>query len=298
MSNTTTFYYGKSQIRVVVNGQGDPLFVGRDIAAAVGYKEPRDAVQYNVDKEDKCLYPVKTSNGFKDMRVISKSGVYNLIRVSKLKSGQAKQFKHWITSELLPTVCSNNTYEPSDVDVEYEPSDVDVEKVDDTMTPEQRLDFIRRSIDLMERLGEPPEQDKEVYRATIRALTLEVQPQHELQPEQNTQPQQESTEQRYWQVRDILGEMGYPLDDQLMKDVGKKASIKYQQHYGSAPPEVIFRKRNGEKYKKKLYTEKDLPMVKSCIPEAIDEQNNALEDHGLVAAIEYANEQNKQNGNH
>jgi hypothetical protein len=145
----------------------------------------------------------------------------------------------------------------------------------------------------MERLGELSDRDKELYRASIRAVTLEAEPQYESQP----QTQQESTEQRYWSVREVGEEMGYLLNDHLTKEAGGKASARYKQHYGSEPKELT-RERNGKIHKKKLYTERDLPMVKACIQEAYNEQNEALKDHGLSAAVEYLNERNKQNGNH
>jgi prophage antirepressor-like protein len=302
MSRLTAFYFGKIQLRVVVDNHGYAQFVSKDVATALGYKDPINALKSKVDAEDKDRTPVKTAYGTKELNVINESGLFSFIRNSHSK--RAKQFRSWVTSEVLSRIAKYGRTVNLPVD-SIDPITFNNSKLSNTgtgelntMTPEQRLDFIKRSIDLMRQLGELPEQDKEVYRATIRALTLEVQPQHELQPEQNSQSQQESTEQRYWQVREVLKEMGHSLDDSIIKEAGGKASLEYQQHYGSPPPKRIFRKRNGEEYSKNVYIERDLPIVKSCIQEAIDKQNKALKDQGLIAAIDHANEQNKQNGNH
>jgi len=285
MSNITTFYFGKTQLRVLIDEQDYPLFVGQDVVAALGSPNSMELIKRKVDDEDRVKLPVNTPSGVQSMIMVNESGLFTLI--DKSHSNRAKPFKHWITSEVLSFI---NKYGASTL------NNTGGEEMSDSMTPEQRLDFLNKSMDLMGRLGELPEQDKEVYRASIRALTLEVQPQHESQPqpEQSPQSQQESTEQRYWSVREVGEEMGYSYNDHLIREAGGKASERYKQRYGSEPKELT-RERNGKTHRKKLYTERDLPMVKACIQEAYNEQNNALKDYGLRAAVD---ELRDQNGNH
>lgn len=88
---------------------GEPWFVGKDVAAALGYNEPHKAVQRHVDKDDGMKRPVTDSTGRKqETWLINESGLYSLILSSKLPS--AKEFKHWVTSEVLPSIRKNGAY--------------------------------------------------------------------------------------------------------------------------------------------------------------------------------------------
>ena len=80
-------------VRVVVI-DNDPWFVGRDVATALGYANTKDALGKHVEAEDKPI--------------INESGLYSLMLMSKLPS--AKRFKHWITSEVLPSLRANGIY--------------------------------------------------------------------------------------------------------------------------------------------------------------------------------------------
>lgn len=79
---------------------GEPWFVGKDVATALGYANPSNAVSVHVDEEDKTHAPIQggCSTGIQDTIVINESGLYSLILSSKLPS--AKEFKHWVTSEV------------------------------------------------------------------------------------------------------------------------------------------------------------------------------------------------------
>jgi prophage antirepressor-like protein len=280
MSNITPFHFGDSQVRTLTDEQGIPQFVGVDVTAALGYSNSRDALSKHVDKEDKSSVAIHDgTSGNPEKTVINESGVFSLALSSKLK--QAKQFKRWVTSEVLPSIRKHGAYVSPNADAEG---------INNAMTPDQRLEFLGKSMSLMERLGELPSQDKEMYRASIRALTLEVQPQHEFQ----AQPQQELTEQRYWSVQDVAKEMGHSLSKNLSKNAGFKAYETHKRHYGSEPKQVI-QENNGNRYSKRLYTEKDFTMVKSCIQEAVNQENEALRDYGLNAAVDNLRD---QNGNH
>lgn len=94
---------------------GDPWFVGKDIAECLGYSNTKDALRKHVDSEDKIMgsqnaTPSITDNlGRKQFPTfINESGVYSLILGSKLES--AKKFKRWVTSEVLPSLRKTGTY--------------------------------------------------------------------------------------------------------------------------------------------------------------------------------------------
>ena len=86
---------------------GEPYFVGKDIAEALGYTNPQKAIRDHVDEEDKTLNESFTVNGTMAV-LISESGVYSLVFGSQLP--KAKEFKHWVTSEVLPTIRKHGAY--------------------------------------------------------------------------------------------------------------------------------------------------------------------------------------------
>ena len=88
---------------------GEPWFVGKDIANILGYVDLNKAIAMHVDDEDKKLND-KTSPSFgqRGATIINESGVYALIFGSKMPN--AKKFKHWVTSEILPTIRKTGTY--------------------------------------------------------------------------------------------------------------------------------------------------------------------------------------------
>lgn len=89
-----------------------PWFVGKDVATALGYGRPTKAIQDHVDKEDKDVIPIQDSIGRnQNTPIINESGLYSLIFSSTLPS--AKQFKHWVTSEVLPSIRKTGGYTTS-----------------------------------------------------------------------------------------------------------------------------------------------------------------------------------------
>ena len=87
----------------------EPWFVGKDVAAALGYTKERNALDKHVDKDDALKRGVTDSMGrTQQMTIINESGLYSLILSSKLPS--AKEFKHWVTSEVLPSIRKNGAY--------------------------------------------------------------------------------------------------------------------------------------------------------------------------------------------
>lgn len=96
------------QIRTVeINGE--PWFVGKDIAQALGYSKERDAIAKHVDEDDATKHGITDSLGrIQQTTIINESGLYALIIGSRLPS--AKQFKRWITSEVIPSIRKNGGY--------------------------------------------------------------------------------------------------------------------------------------------------------------------------------------------
>lgn len=87
----------------------ETYFVGKDIAEALGYAKARNAIATHVDEEDKKDAPIQGDlGGTQSMTVINESGMYSLILSSKLES--AKRFKHWVTSDVLPSIRKHGVY--------------------------------------------------------------------------------------------------------------------------------------------------------------------------------------------
>ena len=96
------------QIRTMTNEKGETFFVGKDVAEALGYKNTADALTRHVEDEDKGVVKHDTLGGAQTMTIINESGLYSLILSSKLE--QAKAFKRWVTSEVLPLIRQTGTY--------------------------------------------------------------------------------------------------------------------------------------------------------------------------------------------
>lgn len=86
----------------------EPWFVGKDVAECLDYKNPRQAIITNVDEDDKGVHSIDTLGGIQKMTIINESGLYSLILLSHLK--KAKEFKHWVTSEVLPSIRKTGSY--------------------------------------------------------------------------------------------------------------------------------------------------------------------------------------------
>lgn len=95
------------EIRTITK-DNETYFVGKDVAKALGFTNPRDAIATHVFDEDKGVDVIDTLGGKQSMTVINESGVYALVFGSRLES--AKRFKHWVTSEVLPSIRKNGGY--------------------------------------------------------------------------------------------------------------------------------------------------------------------------------------------
>ena len=98
--------FGKIRTVTINN---EPWFVSKDVATALGYSNSRDAISKHVFDDDKGVAKCDTPSGRQEMSVINESGLYALIFGSKLES--AKRFKHWVTSEVLPSIRRTGSYQ-------------------------------------------------------------------------------------------------------------------------------------------------------------------------------------------
>ena len=103
------FNFNGQQVRTVTIND-EPYFVGKDVATILGYKKPENAIANHVENEDKTTTLIQgTGSNYKSKSVIiNESGLYSLILGSKLPT--AKEFKHWVTSEVLPTIRKHGAY--------------------------------------------------------------------------------------------------------------------------------------------------------------------------------------------
>ena len=91
-----------------IEKDGEPWFVGKDVAAALGYEKPTDAVRKHVDVEDRGISKMETPSGAQETTIINESGLYSLVLSSKLPT--AKKFKRWVTSEVIPSIRKHGAY--------------------------------------------------------------------------------------------------------------------------------------------------------------------------------------------
>ena len=101
------FNYNDNQIRIV-DRKGDPWFVGKDVAEVLGYSNTRKAIIDHVDDRDKGVTKCDTPGGQQEIAIINESGLYSLIMASKLPN--AIEFRHWVTSEVLPAIRKHGMY--------------------------------------------------------------------------------------------------------------------------------------------------------------------------------------------
>lgn len=102
-----TFVFKKSEVRTVIKNN-EPWFVGKDISEILGYSNSSDALGRHVDSEDKADVVIHDGRQNRNMNAVNESGMYALIFGSKLP--QAKDFKRWVTSEVLPSIRQHGAY--------------------------------------------------------------------------------------------------------------------------------------------------------------------------------------------
>lgn len=108
MNNLTNFTFKDSVVRVQTDNNGEPLFCAADVCATLGYLNSRKALADHVAPEDVTKRDTLTNGGNQALSYVNESGLYALIFGSKLES--AKEFKRWVTSEVLPSIRKTGKY--------------------------------------------------------------------------------------------------------------------------------------------------------------------------------------------
>ena len=107
MNELQNFNFSGQDVRIITIN-GEPWFVGKDVADILGYSNSRKALSDHVDDEDKGVTKSDTLGGNQNITIINESGLYSLIL--KSKKPEAKQFKRWVTSDVLPTIRKHGAY--------------------------------------------------------------------------------------------------------------------------------------------------------------------------------------------
>lgn len=116
MNEIQLFTFKNEQVRTLLINN-EPWFIGKDVAQILGYSNPRDALSKHVENEDKDSVAIRDSIGrMQKTPIINESGVYALIFGSKLPD--AKKFKHWVTSEVLPQLRKTGSYSAKEMSSE------------------------------------------------------------------------------------------------------------------------------------------------------------------------------------
>lgn len=107
MNGLKLFNFEGSEVRTLTI-DGNPYFVGKDVADILGYSNGSRDINAHTDLEDRLKYRISTAGQMREQTIINESGLYSLILSSKLPS--AKRFKHWVTSEVLPAIRKHGAY--------------------------------------------------------------------------------------------------------------------------------------------------------------------------------------------
>ncbi|WP_436632848.1 phage antirepressor [Latilactobacillus sakei] len=107
MNDLQLFNFNGNQVRTVLI-ENEPYFVGKDVADILGYERSDNAIRNRVDTEDKLTHHISASGQRRNMYIINESGLYSLILSSKLPA--AKEFKRWVTKEVLPSIRKKGAY--------------------------------------------------------------------------------------------------------------------------------------------------------------------------------------------
>ncbi|MGX7701085.1 phage antirepressor KilAC domain-containing protein [Enterococcus mundtii] len=107
MNQPQIFNFEQNEVRTILVND-EPYFVGKDVAEVLGYSNTQKAILNHVDEEDKGVTKWDTLGGKQNMTIINESGLYSLILKSKMQN--ARKFKRWVTSEVLPTIRKTGSY--------------------------------------------------------------------------------------------------------------------------------------------------------------------------------------------
>lgn len=162
MNELQIFNFENHGVRSLVI-DGEPWLVGKDVAEALGYSNSRDAISRHVDDEDKNTVAIHDGIGNPNKTIINESGVYALIFGSKLEN--AKRFKRWVTSEVLPQIRRTGSYNAKPVE---DPNERLAEIISKCTMPEQ-LDLIRDLYNIPANIQK--KEQNEPMAPTIKVLT-------------------------------------------------------------------------------------------------------------------------------
>lgn len=138
---------------------GEPWLVGKDVAKALGYKEPSKAAREKVDPEDRGVSKIDTPSGTQTMTIINESGLYSLVLSSKLPD--AKKFKRWVTSEVLPAIRKTGSYQiPDAANPKIDLNSVLKVVQELRKTPAEQMPVV---LDFLSRAGYPVGTYEEIY---------------------------------------------------------------------------------------------------------------------------------------
>ena len=158
MNDLQLFKFENKDVRTL-QIDGEPWFVGKDVTEILGYSKSRNALARHVTAEDKEVVPIQGDlGGTQEMTIINESGLYSLILSSKLPS--AKEFKHWITSEVLPQIRKTGKYAPKPLSREELLAKAVLEA--DTMIKEQKELIEQKTKELEETNNKLEEQKPKV----------------------------------------------------------------------------------------------------------------------------------------
>lgn len=154
---------------------GQPWFVGKDVGKALGYSNTRDALSKHVDTEDKTTVAIcDTGSNYKSQAVIiNESGVYSLIFSSKLEG--ARQFKRWVTSEVLPSIRKYGAYLTEEALARVTGDTSEAEKLFTELKKEKlRVKQLQKECDSLERLMSVTREANELLSTTNELLEKRV----------------------------------------------------------------------------------------------------------------------------
>ncbi|MCV2499125.1 phage antirepressor, partial [Melissococcus plutonius] len=112
MNTPQIFNFEQDEVRTVLIND-EPYFVGRDVANILGYTNTAKAIKDHVDDEDKLTERIVMSGQNREVNIINESGLYSLILSSKMPN--AKKFKRWVTSKVLPSIRKHGMYATDDL---------------------------------------------------------------------------------------------------------------------------------------------------------------------------------------
>ncbi|MGE1211104.1 BRO family protein [Bacillus pumilus] len=159
------FNYQNHDVRTVIQ-DGQPWFVAKDVAEILGYANTKDAISSHVDEEDKTIIQRSEMTTFeipnRGLTVINESGLYSLILSSKMPD--AKKFKRWVTSEILPTIRQTGQYgEPK----------VLTEREGQIQSLELLLDNLKRSAEMEQQINKHEKKILELNTKVDEQITLD-----------------------------------------------------------------------------------------------------------------------------